>query len=97
MGKAGCSFRLCGLLICFVWRVKYRTKFVQILHVHWLTGKAGGINGWKHRVEIRLALLPQMWRENENADTVTYGAGGFSSILSEVQIYLCNQFQGWKN
>ena len=23
--------------------------------------------------------------------------GGFSSILSEVQIYLRNSFQGWKN
>ena len=44
-----------------------------------------------------MAALPQMRWKNTNADTCTYGAGGFSSILPEVQILLCDLFQKWKN
>ena len=40
----------------------------------------------------RMALLSQMWWQNKNADTATYGAGGFPSILSEVQIHLRDLF-----
>ena len=35
--------------------------------------------------------------QNKDTDTATYGAGGFSSILPEVQIHLRDSFQGWKN
>ena len=44
-----------------------------------------------------MALLPKMRRQNKNADTTAYGAGGFSAVLSEVQIYLCDPFQERKN
>lgn len=42
-----------------------------------------------------MALLPKMWRQNEDTDTLTHGSGGFSTILSKVQIYLCDLFQRW--
>ena len=38
-----------------------------------------------------------MWWQNKNADTATYGAGGLSSILPEVQIHLRDLFQERKN
>ena len=41
--------------------------------------------------------MSQMWRQNKNADTVTYGVGGFSSILPKMQIYMRDPFQEWKN
>ena len=44
-----------------------------------------------------LALLPQMRRQNENADTAAHGIRGFSPILPKVQIYLCDPFQGRKH
>lgn len=44
-----------------------------------------------------MAPLSQMWRKNTNADTVAHGVGGFSAILSEVQIYLRDIFQERKN
>ena len=53
-----------------------------------------GINDGKSANKIRLALLPQMRRQDKNADTLTYGAGGFSPVLPKVQIYLCDPFQG---
>ena len=39
-----------------------------------------------------MALLSKMRRKNEDTDTTTYGVGGFSTILSEVQIHLCDLF-----
>ena len=47
--------------------------------------------------ENRLALLSQMRRQNKDADTAAHGIRGVPSILSEVQIYLCDPFQGRKN
>ena len=44
-----------------------------------------------------MAYLPQMRRKNTNADTRTYGIGGFSSFLPEVQIHLCDTVQKRKN
>ena len=44
-----------------------------------------------------MADLPQMRRKNTNADTRTYGIGGFSSILPEVQVYLRDPLQERKN
>ena len=44
-----------------------------------------------------MALLSKMWWQNKNTDTPTYGAGGLSSILPEVQIYLCDPFQEREN
>ena len=46
---------------------------------------------------VELALLSKMWWQNKNTDTPTYGAGGLSSILPEVQIYLCDPFQEREN
>ena len=51
----------------------------------------------KRRKQNRLASLPEMRRQNKDADTSTYGIGGFSSILSEVQIHLRDPLQGWEN
>lgn len=42
-------------------------------------------------------FLPQMRRENTNADTRTHGIGGFSSVLSEVQIHMRDIFQEREN
>ena len=42
-----------------------------------------------------MAPLPEMRRQDENADTAAYGIGGLPSVLSEVQIYLCDLFQRW--
>ena len=44
-----------------------------------------------------MAPLPRMRRKNTNAGTVTHGVGGFSAILSEVQIYLRDILQERKN
>ena len=38
-----------------------------------------------------------MRRQNKDTDTATYSVGGFSAILPEVQIYLCDPFQGREN
>lgn len=39
-----------------------------------------------------MALLPQMRWQDENTDTITYGVGGFSTVLPEVQVHLCDSF-----
>ena len=39
----------------------------------------------------------KMRRQNKDADTAAHGIRGVPSILSEVQIYLCDPFQGRKN
>lgn len=56
--------------------------------------KLGGIDDGKLENEIGLASLSEMRQQDKNTDTATYGAGGFSSILPEVQIHLCDPFQG---
>jgi hypothetical protein len=38
-----------------------------------------------------------MRRQNKNTDTTTHDIRGFSLVLPEVQIYLCDPFQGRKN
>ena len=38
-----------------------------------------------------------MRRQDADANTVTYGAGGFPPVLSEVQIHVCDQFQKRNN
>ena len=38
-----------------------------------------------------------MRRQDADANTVTYGAGGFPPLLSEVQIHVCDQFQKRNN
>ena len=48
-------------------------------------------------IRIGLAPLPQMRRQDENAGTAAHGAGGFPSVLPQVQIHLCDRFQGRKN
>ena len=40
-----------------------------------------------------MAPLPEMRRQDENADTAAYGIGGLSSLLPEVQIRLRDPFQ----
>lgn len=37
-----------------------------------------------------MALLSEMRWQNKNSDTTTYGIGGLSVILSEMQIHLCD-------
>ena len=37
-------------------------------------------------------MLPQMRQQNTNAGTAGHGLGGFSAILSEVQIYMRDPF-----
>lgn len=51
----------------------------------------------KETEKITWLRCPQMRRENTNAGTVAHGVGGFSAILPEVQIYLRDIFQEWKN
>ena len=48
-------------------------------------------------IRIGLAPLPQMRRQDENAGTAAHGAGGLPSVLPQVQIHLCDRFQGRKN
>ena len=45
----------------------------------------------------KLALLPKMRRQDADTDTDAYGVGGFSTILSKMQICLYNPLQEWKN
>lgn len=55
------------------------------------------LNAGKSKHENRLALLPKMRWQDANTDTGAYGVGGFSTILSKMQIRLCNSTQEWKN
>ena len=58
---------------------------------HILTGSVRcGINGRNPAIKIRLALLPEMRRQNKDTDTTAHGIRGFSSVLPKVQIYLCD-------
>ena len=47
------------------------------------------LNGEGRTCQNRLALLPEMRRQNANTDPAAYRAGGLSPVLSEVQIRLC--------
>lgn len=47
--------------------------------------------------ENRLALLPQMRRQNKDADPAAYSSGGFSAVLPKVQIQLCDSIPERKN
>lgn len=54
-------------------------------------------NARKSKYKNRLALLSKMRWQNTDTDTATYGVRGFSTILSEIQIYLRNSLQEWEN
>ena len=54
------------------------------------------LNGEGRTCQNRLALLPEMWRQNANTDPAAYRAGGLSPVLSEVQIRLCGSLSQQK-
>ena len=47
--------------------------------------------------ENRLALLSQMRQQNKDADPAAYSSGGFSAVLPNVQIQLCDSIPERKN
>ena len=58
--------------------------------ISWTGSVRCGINGRNPAIKIRLALLPEMRRQNKDTDTTAHGIRGFSSVLPKVQIYLCD-------
>ena len=55
------------------------------------------MNDGNPAIKTGLASLPKMRRQNKDADTGAHGVGGLPFILPEVQIRLCDPFQGRKN
>ena len=51
------------------------------------------MNGGDFEIEIGVAFLSQMRRQNKNTGTTAYGVRGLSFVLPKVQIYLCDSFQ----
>lgn len=47
--------------------------------------------------KIGWLCCPKCGGKTKDADTAAHGIRGVPSILSEVQIYLCDPFQGRKN
>lgn len=54
--------------------------------------RTGEIDDGNAERESGSSPLPEMRRQNKDAGAAAYGAGRFSAVLSEVQIYLCDPF-----
>ena len=74
---------------------RMKTGF-DVLQLSKLQGNRGGLECEGRTCQNRLALLPEMWRQNANTDPAAYRAGGLSPVLSEVQIRLCGSLSQQK-